>query len=550
MKADTASPVVLHLLNSERNAFGLRNKEYDRYKKHLSSKIHNLRKSTGLTHGGAKGGYKKPVEVSADAVSDVRYISSGRCSRQGSELILSFIIYSILQLYLFEAERCLATANEHQALALQQSENSSRHKREQISRLRKASSWSQQLVDLAHHLADKKFTPSEGSNSFVDQKTLAEIHTYHLHILSTTAFVRAQYSSALPLFLTRRKVLYTLSENAQTSHEQALADLEIDGLKAVVRFSAYKLGRTRRAASADVDEVQEIADEFKDEDLEEVYPGLVKVLTDLKEEAKQVQPGSGKGESSKTLHKITWEGKEVKVKSPEVVRALLKVQQHILSLQKSFSRKPKTGEQAPSVETEFQWNGVPAGRNDVRGGGIMKRYDRLLASLIEAESISRRQAAMDSTDSSDPIRGAGSSSSIGSIEFVHQWIVYLLLSWRTRRDMILIRGLWQPSVEEVVDTVAAATAGGKGKKAKDKKVIPNLHAIGKGGKSLSVLGTKERGLPRIKRDHACRNLQAVIKCWDTILQSVGQMQELGLVIERDGLERSIKALSDWGTSIR
>lgn len=116
--------------------------------------------------------------------------------------------------------------------------------------------------------------------------------------------------------------------------------------------------------------------------------------------------------------------------------------------------------------------------------------------------------------------------------------------------MILIRGLWQPSVEEVVDTVAAATAGAKAKKSKDKKAIPNLHAVGKGGKALSVLGIKERGLPRIKRDHACRNLQAVIKCWDTILQSVGQMQELGLVIERDGLERSIKALSDWGTSIR
>jgi signal recognition particle subunit SRP68 len=65
--------LVLHLLNSERNAFGLRNKEYDRYKKHLTSKIHNLRKSTGLTHGGAKGGYKKPAQVSHDSVSDVRY---------------------------------------------------------------------------------------------------------------------------------------------------------------------------------------------------------------------------------------------------------------------------------------------------------------------------------------------------------------------------------------------------------------------------------------------------------------------------------------------
>lgn len=433
---------------------------------------------------------------------------------------------------------------------MQQSENTSRHKREQISRLRKASSWSQQLVDLAQQLAGQKKTSSETPSGFVDQKTLAEIHTYHLHILSTAAFARAQYSSALPLFLARRKVLQSLSESAQTSHEQALADLEIEGLGAVIRFSAYKLGRTRRAASAEVDEVQEIADEFKNDDLEEVYPGLVQVITDLEEEAKSVQPGSGKGESSRTLNKITWEGKEVKIKSPEIVRAMIKVQQHILSLQKSFSRKTKNGEQAASTETAFQWNGLPAGRNDVRGGGIMKKYDRLLAGLIEAESISRRQAAMDSTDSASPSQGAGTSSSTGSTEFVHQWIIYLLLSWRIRRDLILIRGLWQPSVEEVVDTVTAVTAGAKGKKAKDKKPISNLHAVGRGGKALSVLGTKERGLPRIKRDQACRNLQAVIKCWDTILQSVGQMQELGLVIERDTLERSIKALSDWGTSIR
>jgi hypothetical protein len=112
-------------------------------------------------------------------------------------------------------------------------------------------------VDLAQQSAGQKKTSSETPSGFVDQKTLAEIHTYHLHILSTSAFARAQYSSALPLFLTRRKVLQTLSESAQTSHEQALADLEIEGLGAVIRFSAYKLGRTRRAASAEVDEVQE-----------------------------------------------------------------------------------------------------------------------------------------------------------------------------------------------------------------------------------------------------------------------------------------------------
>ena len=457
-------------------------------------------------------------------------------------------ICRVLQLYLFEAERCLTAANELQSLALQQSELSGRYKREQISRLRKASSWSQKLVNLAQALSDQSGAASaETPAAYIDQKTFAEVHSYHLHILSTLAFAHAQYSTALPLFLTRRKILQTLSDQAQTSHEQALADLEIDNLGSVVRFSAYKLGRDRRSASASVDESQEIADEFKDEELEEVYPGLVKLLTGLTEHGKKSQDANVKGQSARTLNKIMWEDKEMKIKSPEVVRAMIKVQGFILDLQRSFSRRSKAeGEVSEGIPTDtgFQWNSVPAGRNDVRGGGIMKKYDRLLAGLIEAESISRRQSNMDTTEA------AGSSSQTGSADFVHQWIVYLLLSWRIRRDMILIRGLWQPTVEEVVDTVTAATAAGKNKRAKNKKPIANLHAVGQGGKALSSLGTKERGLPRIKREQACRNLQAVIKVWDTILQSVGQMQELGMIIERDQLESGIRALSSWGSSIR
>ena len=409
-------------------------------------------------------------------------------------------------------------------------------------------------MDLAQALSKQKgAASSETSVAYIDQKTLAEVHSYHLHVLSTLAFAHAQYSTALPLFLTRRKVLQTLSDQAQTSHEQALADLEIDNLGAVVRFSAYKLGRDRRSAPASVDESQEIADEFKDEELEEVYPGLVQLLTGLKEYGKESQSANVKGQSAKTLNKIVWEGKEMKIKSPEIVRAMIKVQGFILDLQKSFSRRSKAdgeGSEGTSMNAGFQWNSVPAGRNDVRGGGIMKKYDRLLAGLIEAEYISRRQSNMDSTEGAGSSGAAGSSSQIGSAEFVHQWIVYLLLSWRIRRDMILIRGLWQPTVEEVVDTVTAATAGGKNKRVKDKKPIANLHAVGKGGKALSSLGTKERGLPRIKREQACRNLQAVIKVWDTILQSVGQMQELGMIIERDQLESGIRALSSWGSSIR
>lgn len=63
---------VLHILNKERNAYGLRNSQYDRYITHLGHKIHNLRKVTGLAHGNAKG-YKKPQEL--ESFQDVRSVT-------------------------------------------------------------------------------------------------------------------------------------------------------------------------------------------------------------------------------------------------------------------------------------------------------------------------------------------------------------------------------------------------------------------------------------------------------------------------------------------
>lgn len=64
---------VLQLLNSERNTFGLRSNDFERYQKHLTARIHRLRQVTGSTHGNAKG-YKKPVAPGSGegGVTDVR----------------------------------------------------------------------------------------------------------------------------------------------------------------------------------------------------------------------------------------------------------------------------------------------------------------------------------------------------------------------------------------------------------------------------------------------------------------------------------------------
>jgi signal recognition particle subunit SRP68 len=86
----TGKVSVLDLLNSERNAFGMREKDYERYRfvfralylgtrsdllhrRHCSSKIHRLRQVTGATHGNGKT-FKRVDKVQADKVKDVKYV--------------------------------------------------------------------------------------------------------------------------------------------------------------------------------------------------------------------------------------------------------------------------------------------------------------------------------------------------------------------------------------------------------------------------------------------------------------------------------------------
>jgi signal recognition particle subunit SRP68 len=452
--------------------------------------------------------------------------------------------FRVLQLYLFEAERCLTTSNQIQSLLLAQPPNPSRLKRDQISKLRKASSWLSQLLSLVSFSKGK-----------VDHKTQAELQSYNLLILSTLSFSKASYGEALPLFLARRRVLLQLATGAESSHEQALAELELDGINPVVRFCAYKLGRKRTGSG---DEVSEIDADFSVEELEESFSPLSDVLNGLREEQGERKMGGKKGG---LLFPITWAGGEVKVKSPEIVRSLIKVQQNILSLQKALIPRPKVlskGEnrnenQAENESERFKWNDIPLGGRNTAQPGLLKKYSRILASLIEAESVSRTQASQESSSSeffppSDPAGGVQT----GTTEFVHQWIIYLLLSWRIRRDLILIKSLWQPRVEEVVDTVLAPTST-KRLKGQGQGQSKNLHAQGKGSRKSTVSQSTlngQKGLTKVKKDSACRGLQAGIKIWDTVLQSLSQMGELGIVLERDEIHRGVKGMGDWVGAIR
>lgn len=62
---------VLSLLSKERGVYGLRNGDYDKYRRHCSNKIHRLRVVTGSTCGKHKV-YKKPGPINKETVKDIK----------------------------------------------------------------------------------------------------------------------------------------------------------------------------------------------------------------------------------------------------------------------------------------------------------------------------------------------------------------------------------------------------------------------------------------------------------------------------------------------
>ena len=65
---------VLSLLSKERGVYGLRNGDYDKYRRHCSNKIHRLRVVTGSTCGKHKV-YKKPGPINKETVKDIKCVN-------------------------------------------------------------------------------------------------------------------------------------------------------------------------------------------------------------------------------------------------------------------------------------------------------------------------------------------------------------------------------------------------------------------------------------------------------------------------------------------
>jgi signal recognition particle subunit SRP68 len=103
-----------------------------------------------------------------------------------------------------------------------------------------------------------------------------------------------------------------------------------------------------------------------------------------------------------------------------------------------------------------------------------------------------------------------STKTTQSLTLAHQYIVYLLLSHRIRRDLLL------------ADTIFSSTPSLSGDPASFK--IP-------GG--------------RVKVEEAVKSLAAIIKLYDTVLQSMNQLRSLAIVEEKEGVQASAEGLEAY-----
>lgn len=387
-----------------------------------------------------------------------------RCARYRCR----FAHRSHLHILLFSAERALAHSHELKALSTKPNAPPS-CRREQISWLRRSNKLALSLYDIARALSDA---------SRLNQRTLAEITIYHLSIRAELSFERGAYAEVLAELASRRRLLDTLAGAARDSYDQALATEFIDAYDPLIRFSAYKLGR---AESHDIEGV--VADIDADM-MEEAVPGIGKLVEGLRAETGAAELEAGR----RTLDDVEFAGDKVEFRNAELVSAMIKVQEALGRLSKS------------------------SGKALAGGRGGMKGWDRVLGVLGEAEGTARHLLDDHEATATSTLR---STHTAKSLSFAHQYIVFLLLTHRIRRDLLLVDTLSSQPSPLPSDATVFKVPGG-----------------------------------RAKLEEAVKSLAAVIKLYDTVLQSLGQARSLAIVEEKDAVRRAAEAAESYFTAIR
>ncbi|KZT08944.1 uncharacterized protein LAESUDRAFT_675461 [Laetiporus sulphureus 93-53] len=392
---------ALLLANEQRNAYGLRYNDYERYRKHCANRTHRLRSSLKMTHGKGRE-FKKLPPMILDAIQDGH-----------------------LQLLLFESERAWVYSQELSQQTPQLATNrkgappkghhsdAASLRRHATSRLRRAVNWATQLLSHCQALY---------ASSRLSAENLVQATVYTLIVNGRLLRHRYDYEDALIQLSVARNLLDELAAKAATSRDQALAVSFADEIGPEIRYCAHEL---RRENSYDVDAiVADVAPKHRNE----IVEGCDALLASLGKEASSAAGGQ------KKLEPVMWEDEPVPVRNPELVDVLLRVQEAEARL--------KSAEELPIVQdaAEGGKKKEKAGKGARSKRGVAA-YDAILLALSDAEEVARKLVEVQQLSSSTISLAAGTRD----IQFVHAYIVYQLLSYRIQRDLLLIATLLHQS---------------------------------------------------------------------------------------------------------
>ena len=182
-----------------------------------------------------------------------------------------------------------------------------------------------------------------------------EASAYTLILSGRFLRFRDEFEDALDQLCVARDLLDLLASTADNSRDQALATLFADEIAPEIRYCAHQLGNTK---SYDVDNiVKDIAPKQR--------AGLVEGYDQLTKQLK-AETQSSSGEGRERLKELQWEGQPVPVRNPELVDALLRVQQ-----------ANNEGEKETNHRYRKQRKGVAA-------------FDAILTALSDAEEVARK----------------------------------------------------------------------------------------------------------------------------------------------------------------
>jgi len=305
----------------------------------------------------------------------------------------------------------------------------------------------------------------------------AEAATYDLLVKGRLERIREDYDIGVTSLAVARHMLEELASNASTSHDQAIATVFIDEVAPEIRHCAHSLGHKR---AYDIDSI-----------VKEVAPiHRTKLIPQYDQLIEAIRDATGKVADAKTtlriLQNLEWEGTLVPLRNPELVDAYLKVE--IASAKLAASTMDRSAHQ-----------------KDSKSRKRVAAFDSVLQALSDAENIARKLSeARKLSGGGLNVSEATGSGGAGTrdIHFVHSFTTYQLLARRTQRDLLLVDAL-------VPDPATGASDGQAGK---------------------NTTGGSD---PRVN--------PAVVKIYDSILQSMNQMKSLTVVDESPDVATATEA---------